>query len=107
MFQLLSMMHGLKNLAAKLLNPEWSLLDRRRLGAALMFEPETSTPFIASPDTSVASTSTPPIIRWIGMATVGLVVFVISVIAYFAHERSVENRLSAENSQLTALLKET
>src|SRR5256885_7842426 len=72
-----------------------------------MLEPETSTPFIASPDTPVASTSTPPIIRWIGMATVGLVVFVISVIAYFAHERSVENRLSAENSQLTALLKET
>jgi hypothetical protein len=57
---------------------------------------------------STASTepSTPPVIRWIGIAATCLIVFVLAMVAY-VHERSVASRLSAENSQLAALLKDT
>ena len=50
--------------------------------------------------------STPPVIRWIGIASACLIVFVLSMVAY-VHERSVASRLSAENTQLTSLLKDT
>jgi hypothetical protein len=50
--------------------------------------------------------STPPVIRWIGIAAGCLIVFVLAMVAY-VHERSVASRLSAENTQLASLLKET
>ena len=56
---------------------------------------------IASPESS-----TPPVIRWIGIAAASLIVFVLAMVAY-VHERSVAGRLGAENSQLASLLKDT
>jgi len=50
--------------------------------------------------------STPPVIRWIGIAATCLIVFVLAMVAY-VHERSVAGRLSAENTQLASLLKDT
>ena len=38
--------------------------------------------------------STPPVIRWIGIAATCLIVFVLAMVAY-VHERSVASRLSA------------
>ena len=67
-------------------------------------EPEISTsPTVIA---SSSSSSTPPVIRWIGIAAGCLIIFVLSMVA-FVHEHSVANRLSAENSQLAGLLKDT
>ena len=66
-------------------------------------EPEIST---SHTEISSSSSSTPPVIRWIGIAAGCLIIFVLSMVA-FVHEHSVANRLSAENSQLAGLLKDT
>ena len=74
-----------------------------------MFEPENNTVSESESSTISPSTfsSTPPVIRWIGLASVGLIVLVLSVVAYSAYEHSVASRLAAENNQLAALLKDT
>ena len=73
-----------------------------------MLEPLHETHSEHQQEVSIASTepSTPPVIRWIGIAAACLIVFVLTMVAY-VHERSVAGRLSAENSQLASLLKDT
>lgn len=72
-----------------------------------MFEP-IQEPEISSSHTeiSTSSSSTPPVIRWIGIASGCLIVFVLAMVAY-VHEHSVNSRLSSENSQLAGMLKDT
>jgi hypothetical protein len=73
-----------------------------------MFEP-IQEPEISSNETEVSTSSssgTPPVIRWIGIASGCLIVFVLAMVAY-VHEHSVNSRLSSENSQLSGMLKDT
>lgn len=73
-----------------------------------MFEPMEE-PEISSSHTEISASSssaTPALIRWIGIASGCLIVFVLAMVA-FVHEHSVNNRLSAENSQLAGMLKDT
>ena len=72
-----------------------------------MFEP-IQEPEITSSHTEISASpsSTPPVIRWIGIAASCLIVFVLAMVA-FVHEHSVNNRLSSENSQLAGMLKDT
>lgn len=73
-----------------------------------MFEP-IEEPEISQNHTEISTSSssgTPPVIRWIGIASGCLIVFVLAMVAY-VHEHSVNNRLSSENSQLAGMLKDT
>lgn len=73
-----------------------------------MFEP-IEEPEISQSHTEISTSSssgTPPVIRWIGIASGCLIIFVLAMIA-FVHEHSVNSRLSSENGQLSGMLKDT
>jgi len=71
-----------------------------------MFEPLQEPEISRSHTELSASSSTPPLIRWIGIASGCLIIFVLAMIA-FMHEHSVNNRLSSANTQLAGMLKDT
>jgi hypothetical protein len=73
-----------------------------------MYEP-IEEPEISQSHTEISTSSssgTPAVIRWIGIASGCLIVFVLAMVAY-VHEHSVNSRLSSENSQLAGMLKDT